>query len=999
MLRRSFGMVVLCALAVALLARGGPLSGQSKAAELTAETLNGLRSRSIGPAVTGGRIHSVEALASDPSTIYLGSAAGGLWKTTNKGTTWTPLFQDQAVSTFGDVTVAPSNPDVVWVGTGEQNNRQSTSWGNGVYRSIDGGRTWAHLGLDETRHIGNIQVHPQNPDIAYVAALGNLWAESTDRGVFKTSDGGNTWQKSLFVDTMTGVVDLAMDPSDPNILYAAAYQRLRQAWGFNGGGPGSGIYKTTDGGENWRLLDQTNGIPVGDKGRIGIAMSASNPRVLNATIQTPDRETEGIYRSEDGGETWLRVNPLNPRPMYYSHIYIDPLESRRVYVLGTSSYRSEDGGRTFTEIAVSPTYDVGVHRDHHSLWIDPSDTRHLYLGSDGGFYESWDRGEAWIKIDNLTIAQYYAIGVDMRDPYFIYGGLQDNHSWMSPSATRNWAGILRDDWRQIGFSDGMYQQSDPTNHRYIYSNSPSGNLTRVDAESGDALAIRPIPPAGEPPYRFYWTTPSLISQHDPKVVYFGGNRLFISRNRGASWDRTEDLSRRIDRDTLPIMGVLGSDIKMSRHDGVSGFGASVTIAESPLDPNILWIGFDDGNVQVSRDGGKTWTEVSGNVRGVPDGTYVSRLIASVAGAGVAYATFDARRSGDFAPYVFRTRDFGSTWEPIMGGLPSGSATVIREHPKNPRLLFLGTEHALFVSTDAGASWVRFGAGLPTTLYRDLIIHPRDGDLIVGTHGRGIWIVDDLTPLVEWSPTIASAEAHLFTIQPATMFQFWKNESYRGNTEFVGENPPFGTLISYHLGSAAPSVRITMANHRGETVRTLDAPASAGLHRVAWDLRHEPPPASKTEKEEEGLPHPLSSRGPFVSPGTYSVTLEAGAVRLTKDVSVKPDPVMPMLEQRDYEERERFLLEVLALQRQAFEMTQRAEALKGQQESRATAATLVRLSNRVNGLASQFNGNAVRQGSLYPPTPSHRDAFAELTRSLAQAIQTLEEEEARAKAGK
>lgn len=1004
-------VVTVCTVSVALLTLGGPVTGQPGSSELSSEILNGLRARSIGPAVTGGRIHDIEALPNDPATIYVASAAGGLWKTTNKGTTWTPLFQDQPVSTFGDVTIAPSNPDIVWVGTGEQNNRQSSSWGNGVYRSRDGGRTWTHLGLEETRHIGRIRVHPRNPDVAYVAALGNLWAAGADRGVFKTSDGGKSWQKVLYIDDVTGVVDLAMDPSKPDTLYAAAYQRLRQPFGFNGGGPGSGIYKTTDGGRNWRPL--TSGIPSGDKGRIGIALSASNPRVLNATIETANPETQGTYRSEDGGENWTRVNPLNPRPMYYSHIYIDPREERRVYVLGTNSYRSEDGGRNFEEIAFSPTYDVGVHRDHHALWINPGDADHLYLGTDGGFYESWDRGGTWTKLDNLTLAQFYAIGADNRVPYFVYGGLQDNHSWMVPSATRHWAGILRDDWKQIGFSDGMFQSPDPTSHRYVYSNATNGSLTRVDAETGDVLSIRPTPPAGEPPYRFFWTTPSLVSQHDPQVVYFGGNRLFISRDRGLTWDRTDDLSRRIDRDTLPIMGVTGKAIRLSRHDGVSSFGTAVTIAESPVDGRILWVGFDDGNVQVSQDGGATWAEVSRNVPGLPDGTFVSRVVASNAGPGVAYAAFNGHRSGDFKPYVYRTRDFGRSWEPLMNGLPSGSVNVIREHPENTKLLFVGTEHALYISIDAGANWVRFTGGLPTTLYVDLLIHRRDNDLVIGTHGRGLWIVDDISPLVEWAADSASSDATLFRVRPATIFQFWKDESYRGNSEFAGENPPFGAIISYYLGRAVPSARITVSNRQGKTLRTIEVPTTAGFHRITWDLRHEPPPGpDRSNDEEQGGPdakrgaavnpqlmaavaQPLAPRGPFVSPGSYDVTLEAGSVRLTKSVVVRPDPQMPMLSQWDYEQREQFLLEVAALYRQAHDAAQRSNALKERDQSaQSLARTLAGVRDQLNRLAGEFNGNAVRQGSLYPPTTGHRQRAADLQRSLAENQKALADRETR-----
>ncbi|MGW8268690.1 MAG: WD40/YVTN/BNR-like repeat-containing protein, partial [Longimicrobiales bacterium] len=598
-----------------------------------------------------------------------------------------------AVSTFGDVAIAPSDRDIVYVGTGEQTNRQSTSWGNGVYRSDDGGESWRHLGLAETRHIGKVEVHPSNPDVVYVAALGNLWAPSPERGVFKSTDGGATWEKVFYVDELTGVVDMVLDPSDPDVLYAAAYQRQRQAWGFNGGGPGSGIFKTMDGGASWTEL--MNGIPEGDKGRIGLAIARSNPQVLNALIEHGDDERQGTYRSEDGGTSWERVNPLNGRPMYYSEIFIDPSREDRVYILATSSHKSEDGGGTFEEFAVRPTYDVGVHADHHALWIDPNDSDHLYLGGDAGFHESYDGGVTFRKINNFPIAQFYGIGVDMRDPYYVYGGLQDNHSFMGPSRTRRWIGIVNDDWQQVGYGDGMFWQPDGTEELFAYGTSNDGTYFRFDPITGDMLDISPVAPVGEEEYRFDWTSPVLVSRHDPATVYVGGNRLFISRDRGESWVRTKDLSRMVDRDTVPLMGVPGGDITISRNDGTGSFGEAVSLGESPLDPNVLWVGMDDGNLQVSRDGGATWVEVSGNVPGIRPGTYVSRITPSSGAPGTAYAAFDAHRDGDFSPYLFRTEDFGATWEPLMAGLPSGSVNEIIEHPDNPDVLFLGSEHHLF----------------------------------------------------------------------------------------------------------------------------------------------------------------------------------------------------------------------------------------------------------------------------------------------------------------
>ncbi|GBD32001.1 Xyloglucanase [bacterium HR33] len=971
-----------------LLLQSPPAAGQQ--ARLTAELLQNFRFREIGPAVTGGRIHDVEALPQDPSTVYVATASGGLWKTTNNGTTWTPLFDDQPVSTFGDVAIAPSNPDIIWAGTGEQNNRQSTSWGNGVYRSTDGGKTWTHLGLVETRHIGRIVVHPSNPEVAYVAALGNLWKPSAERGVFKTEDGGRTWQKVLYVDTLTGAVDLVMDPSDPNTLYAATYQRLRRAWGFNGGGPGSAIYKTTDGGRTWRKL--TRGIPEGDKGRIGLAISRTNPRVLNALIE---HATEpGTYRTEDGGETWVKVNDLNPRPMYYSHIFIDPTNERRVYVLATSAYKSEDGGRTFERLPTAPTYDVGVHSDFHALWIDPNRPQHFFLAGDGGLYETWDMGLTYRKINNFAIGQFYDVGVDFREPYFVYGGMQDNHSWMGPSATRRWEGIINDDWRQVGFGDGMYWQPDPTTHRYVYGNSQNGNYTRVDAETGDRLDIRPVAPEGEPEYRWDWVSPSLVSRHNPSVVYLGGNRLFISRDRGLTWERTPDLTKQIDRDTLTLMGVRGSEPMLSKNDGTASFGEITTIAESPLDPDVLWVGVDDGNIQVSRDGGKTWTEVSRNLPAPVRGAYVSRVLASAKGPGSAYVTLDAHRDGDFNPYVFYTSDFGRTWVSKHEGLPTGSVNAIVEDPENPDLLFLGTEHALYLSNDAGTTWVRFMPNLPTTLYDDLVIHPRDRDLVVGTHGRSIWILDDISPLAEWSASVAASEAHIFAIRPATIFQYWKDTSYRSQEAYAGQNPPDGAIVTYYLKNSFPAARLVVTNSRGDTVRILPVPSEAGIHRVNWDLRHSPPPTpsgfggGQEPAEQTPLPRAVGPRGPFVSPGNYTISLEAGSAKASATVLVRGDPAMPFLTQEDYRQRESFLLSLISLQRRAGELSDRLGQPQGDPRMQDLAQRLRDLRRELAGLYGDLEGSGVQQGSLYPPTPTHRERKERAERELEALLREL-----------
>ena len=979
------------ATAIALTALFFAPAGLTAQAAIATRDMQSIYPRAIGPAVTGGRIHDVEALPNDPSTLLVGAASGGLWKSTNRGHTWVNTFADMPVSTFGDIAISRSHPNVVYAGTGEQQNRQSSSYGNGVYRSDDSGDTWRHLGMDETRHTGRIVIHPSDPNTVYVGALGNLWAGSEERGVYKTVDGGSTWEKVLFVDEYTGVTDLAIDPSDPNVLYAATYQRLRRAWGFNGGGPGSGLWKSTDAGRNWTRL--SGGLPTGDKGRIGIALAESNPRVLVALIETDDQETQGVYRSEDAGASWTRVNRQNIRPMYYSHVFIDPTNDQVVYTLATRSFVSDDGGRTFEPIALTPTYDVGVHADHHSLWIDPNDPKHIYLAGDAGLHESYDRGISFRRMNNFPVSQFYSVAVDMRDPYWVYGGLQDNHSFIGPSETRRWAGILNDDWMQSGFGDGMFWQADPEDARYSYGSSNGGSYFRYDTQTGDMLDISPVAPLGQS-YRFDWTSPMMLSQHDPDVLYVAGNKLFVSRDRGASWTTTEDMSRQVDRDTLQIMEVYGSDITISRNDGTSSFGEAVTLDESPIDASVLWVGFDDGNLQVSRDGGTTWAEVSGNVPGLPEGTYVSRIAASAAAVGTAYAAFDAHRDGDFRPFVYRTRDFGATWEPLHATLPyPGSVNVIIEHPDNPATLFLGTEHHVFASTDAGRTWARI-PNLPTTNYDDLVIHPREKDLVIGSHGQGVWILDDTRALAEWAG--ATAPVTVFSAPTGTIKVWRKDTSYRGQEPFAGTNPVDGMEVTYRINASAgerATMRVARASD-GAMVREMSVPGSVGTHRVNWDLRHGAPDVSTewVRHDDPSLARSIAPWGPWVSPGDYIITVESGRERGSVEVQVRGDPEMPITQEM-YETREAFMLEVLALTEQIrgalTAMGSSGGGGGGFGRAQATPRTpedKLRAAQRLlSGVYGEMNGGQVRPGTLYPPTAAQRDRVEQARVLYGEAI--------------
>ncbi len=1007
-------------------------------------SLRQLEWRAIGPAVMGGRIDDVAVDERNPSTIYLGAASGGVWKTINAGTTWTPVFDRQGVASIGDVALSPSNPDLVWVGTGEPNNRQSSSFGDGVYKSLDGGRTWAHMGLRDTQHIGRVIIDPVDSDTVYVAALGRLWGPNAERGVFKTTDGGRTWTNVKFIDQDTGFVDMVMDSNNRQVLYAAAYQRRRAPWGFNGGGPGSGIYKTLDGGRTWTKL--TRGLPEGIVGRIGLAIWRKDPRVLYATVE---HREGGTFRSDDAGDTWRKMSNVNPRPMYYSKIHIDPTNDRRIYVLGSSLFVSDDGGRTFADPSsgraganqvMSPAYDVGVHGDHHALWINPNNPQHLILGNDGGLYYSFDASITWDKVNNIPLGQFYGIGVDMATPYNIYGGLQDTHSFGGPSATRHYLGILNQDWVQINTGDGMYAQVDPSDPDTIYTESQDGNLSRLHRPTGDRKPIRPTPPPGEAPYRFNWTSPIVISPHNPKTLYFGGNRVFRSTDRGETWTAGPDLTRAEDRNTLAIMGMKPTPDVLSRNDGVGAWGTITSLAESPVLAGLLWAGTDDGVVQVSRDGGKTWRNVTDRVPGPPRKGRISRVEPSHRDAGTVYVSLDRHQDDDFAPYLSVSRDFGETWKVLSGSLPTaGWINVIKEHPKNAAVLFVGTETGLFVSLNGGTDWTRFTHGFPTVPVDDLVIHPRDGDLVVGTHGRAIYILDDVSPLGGMTPEVAASELHLFPPRPATIIQRWKHESYSAQRVFIGPNPPFGAMLTFYVKTPATArATISIRDGSGTVVRELEGTTDAGFNRVVWDLRSAAPAAL------------MGQRGPFVLPGLYTATVRAAGRESKATVQVDPDGAFPVT---DAERKLRFqyLTDALALQA---DLTQAGNALRGVREQltplqdqlkrqpsppasfvdvvarlgKSLADLQARLGGggggggeeggggggsggglrgRVGGLYSELDGSGVHQGTLSGPTAGQQQRLeaarkdaqalkADIDRALGPELRALNDEIARLK---
>ena len=847
--------------------------------------LRGFRWRAIGPTIQGARIDDIAVDETRVWTHYLGYATSGLWKTTNNGITYRSLF-DEITHSIGDVALAPSNPDIVYVGTGEPNNRQSSSVGIGMFKSTDAGETFQPIGLEDTQSIGRVIVHPTNPDVVWVAAVGHLFGPNEERGVYKTTDGGASWTKVLFVNQDVGATDITLDPSDPDNLVAATYERRRSAWGFVGGGPGSGLHRSTDGGRTWTRLSG-NGLPRGTMGRVGLDWSRSNPNVVYAQIevapdnepplppeaaaaqagrgggrggpQPPDPTRSGVWRSTDKGRTWTFVSNENQRPMYYSQIRVDPSNENVVYVGGVNPAKSTDGGKSFTRLS-----GMG-HVDNHAIWINPNDPDHVMYGNDGGLDVSYDGGESWesVRVNGLSLPYHVSVGMDR--PYTVCTGLQDNGSWCGPSHVRTQA-IRSWHWVSVGGGDGFQTQIDPTDPNILYSESQNGNIRRYNLLAGEQIGIRPnanagrgggptIVPAPEEgtSLNYNWNSPIRLSPHNPSTVLFGGNRMFISTNRGDTWRMTEELGKGIDvtqRTLLEYSYSLpgcgrgagpGEDCIPSKGDGVQGseFKTIIEIAESPVVPGIYWAGTADGNVQVSQDGGRTWTETSANLPGGSREYWVSGLEASYFDAATAFVSLDGHHSNDFAPHLFKTTDYGRTWTSLAGDLPRGNIYTVRQDPVNERLLYVATEFGFYVSLDGGQAWHKFMPNLPNSRIDEVVVHPRENDLVLASHGYGIFIMDDITALQQLASP-APAEPTLFKPRDAVM---WKTD-YRlgarlpGMKGWAGENAPRGTAIAYYLPTAPTGqVMVTITDTgSGEAVRTCVGPSLQGMNRFQWQFR-------------------------------------------------------------------------------------------------------------------------------------------------------------------
>ncbi|MFQ5570399.1 MAG: WD40/YVTN/BNR-like repeat-containing protein [Rhodothermales bacterium] len=920
--------------------------------------------RNIGPANMGGRIVDLEAVETDFTHVFLASASGGVWKSVNAGTTWEPIFDAYSSASIGDLALFQPDPDILWVGTGEANNRNSVSWGDGVYKSVDGGGTFAHMGLEDTHQIARIITHLTDPDVAYVCAIGHLWGYTGDRGLFKTTDGGETWEKlagGLPDDGRTGCTDLVMHPGDAGVLYTAFYHRLRQPWTFHSGGPNGGIFKSVDGGQTWQKL--TNGLPEGDTGRIGLAVYRQNPDIVMALVEaarTNDLSVpgSGVYRSEDGGASWVYVNTYNNRPFYYSQIRINPQNDQRVYLLTTRFMVSEDGGRTLR----NGSEDQEVHGDFHAMWLDPTNADRYYLGADKGASLTHDHGTHFLLFDNLPLGQFYRIGVDMRDPYYVYGGLQDNGTYGVASFSRDARGILNDVNWKLHWGDGQDIQPDPTDWRTLYTEMENGNSFRYDVPTHRITSIRPRPQTitnyhdvlpdslrqGGREFRFNWSAPLVMSPHNPQMLFAGGNHLFKTVDQGETWTiispdlTTNDLVKRIRGQS----GGITPD-----NSGAEHHCTITSVAPSAVTPEVIWVGTDDGNVQVTRDGGHTWTNVRSNIAGVPEGIWVSRVEASHFDAGTAYVSFDGHRSDTFTPWIFKTTDYGRSWANLAEGLPDGQVVrVIREDVRNPNLLFAGTEFALYLSLDGGERWVRLMNNLPTVSVLDLVVHPRDNDLVAGTHGRSLWMLDDITPLQQLTESVLASEAYLFEQRPATLWENTSRGGQRGHFWFAGDNPSTiertssvpragfrnTALISYFLGTqAGHEVTLEISDLAGTKTHVAVLENKPGIHRYRWDLQFDPEPLTEAQIQHveaifqrllaqtsfgalrrayqnfQQAQTPLNQRRavqilrsgffdaglgeeygiPTAGPGSYRLTLSVGPQQHTRTLTVRADPLI------------------------------------------------------------------------------------------------------------
>ncbi len=931
MIRSRFALglaVAVCVAAVPAFAASKPKAAAGKTAAgpdslFRSSTFSGLKFRSVGPALVSGRVIDIAINPQDEATWFVAAASGGVWKTTNAGTTWKPVFDSQGSYSIGCVAIDPKNPLVVWVGSGENNSQRSVAYGDGVYKSIDGGNTWKNVGLKGSEHIGKILVDPRNSDVVYVAAQGPLWNTGGERGLYKSTDGGKTWTQSLKIDDKTGVSDLAFDPRDPDVIYASAYERHRRVWTLIDGGPGSALYKSTDAGKTWNKL--SNGLPSAEMGRIGIAVSPADPNTVYAICEAVDGEG-GIYRTQDAGATWeKRAGYMSSSPQYYNELICDPKNVDRVYSMDTFMKVSQDGGKTWTNVG-----ERSKHVDNHALWIDPDDTDHLRAGCDGGAYESYDRGATWSFFANLPITQFYKVAVDTEAPYYnIYGGTQDNNTLGGPSRTITENGGRNQDWFITTGGDGFAVQIDPQDPNIVYCEAQDGELVRFDKKNGETVALQPQPEPGDAPQRWDWDTPLLISPHSHTRLYYASQQLWRSDDRGDSWVKVSpDLTRQIERNKLKVAGRVWGVNTNGKNASTSWYGNIVSLSESPKVEGLLYVGTDDGLIQVSEDGGKTWRKQD-TFPGVPTLSYVSEVLASQHDANVVYAAFENHKEGDFKPYVLRSNDRGRTWTALTSGLPErGSVYCLAEDHVDAKLLFCGTEFGCFATVTGGAKWFQLKGGLPTIQVRDMVIQPRENDLVLATFGRGFYVLDDYSPLRGLTAATLEKPVVTFPAKTALMYVPWSpiggsGKSQQGDGFFVSPNPPFGAILTYYRRDGLksrrdarrekekevwekggdvfypswdslaaedraedPTMMVTIMDADMNVVRRFPASAGGGFTRVAWDLRYPVPnPTTIGQREDRLFFNPYV--GPMVAPGKYTALF---ATRIDDKLTPVGDPV-------------------------------------------------------------------------------------------------------------
>ena len=881
---------------------------EEKKGGMTADTFSGLKFRSIGPGAASGRVMSIAVNPRNKFEYYVGVASGGVWKTVNDGTTWTPVFDGEGSYSIGWVTLDPNDASVVWVGTGESNSQRSVGYGDGIYRSVDGGKSWENLGLKKSEHIGRVVIDPRDSKVVYVAAEGPLWGAGGDRGLYKSADGGKTWKAVLTVSENTGVVDVAIDPSNPDIVYAAAYQRRRHVFTLIDGGPESAIYKSTDAGATWNKLK--SGLPSVDMGRIGLAVSSADPNVVYATVEAADGKG-GIFRSNDKGATWERRNEFDQGAMYYARVVTDPKNVDRIFVMAVELRESLDGGKTLHKVS-----EKNHHGDNHAMWIDPDDTRHWLLGSDGGMYETWDDARNWEFKANLPTVQFYDVAVDNASPFYnVCGGTQDYFSWCGPARTRDLNGIVNSDWFVTTGGDGFRSQVDPVDPNTIYSESQYGVLIRYDKPTGQELVLQPLEGKGEPPLRWNWDSPIIVSPHSHTRLYFAANKLFRSDDRGDTWKTISgDLTRQIDRNKLPVMGKVWGPDAVAKNQSTSFYGNIVALTESPKKEGMIYVGTDDGLIQVTSDGGASWTKYE-KFAGVPEMTYVSRLAASSHDVNTVYAAFENHKNEDFKPYLMKSTDAGKTWTSIAGNLPeNGPVLAFVEDTVNANLLFAGTEFGAFFTIDGGQHWVQLKGGLPTIAVRDMVIQAREGDLVIATFGRGFYVLDDITPLRQMKADSTEQAVAVFPVKDALLYMErhplgGPKKGFQGDAFYTAENPPYGAVFTAYMKEkiktkkekrqetekdaakknqtvpyptkdelraeaeeAKPEVYFVVYDESGAAIRRLDAGADGGFQRVAWDLRYAAPQVKKASDDGDGDFPDSGDLGPLVISGTYFVRM-------------------------------------------------------------------------------------------------------------------------------